>query len=70
MEIDYINGPKTYKIFGMSKYQMEIHKRLDIELNIIEYESLMYDLEKRYIPTISTNNTPMEYNTNTVHEIF
>ena len=25
----------------------------------------MYDLEKRYIPTISTNNTPMEYNTNT-----
>lgn len=65
MEIDYINGPKTYKIFGMSKYQMEIHKRLDIELNIIEYESLMYDLEKRYIPTISTNNTPMEYNTNT-----
>ena len=40
MEIDYINGPKTYKIFGMSKYQMEIHRRLDIELNIIEYESL------------------------------
>ncbi len=40
MEIDYINGPKTDKIFGMSKYQMEINKRLDIELNIIEYNSI------------------------------
>ena len=28
MQIDYINGPKTDKIFGMSKYQMEINKRL------------------------------------------
>jgi len=64
MEIDYINGPKTYKIFGMSKYQMEIHKRLDIKLNIIEYDSIMYNLEKRYIPTISTNETPMEYYNN------
>jgi len=48
MNIDYINGPKTEKIFGMSKYQMEIHKRLDVKLNIIEYESIMYNIEKRY----------------------
>ena len=48
MEIDYINGQKTDNIFGMSKYQMEIHKRLDIKLNIIEYDSIMTNLEKRY----------------------
>ena len=48
MEIDYINGPKTYKIFGMSKYQMEIHKRLDIKLNVIEYDSFITKFEKLY----------------------
>ncbi len=38
MEIDYINGMKTDEIFGMSKYQSEIHSRLDnIKLNRIEY---------------------------------
>ncbi|MDQ1276605.1 MAG: hypothetical protein QG610_2183, partial [Euryarchaeota archaeon] len=38
MEIDYINGMKTDEIFGMSKYQSEIHNRLDsIKLNRIEY---------------------------------
>jgi len=38
MEIDYINGLKTDEIFGMSKYQSEIHSRLDnIKLNRIEY---------------------------------
>ncbi|MEN4006860.1 MAG: glycosyltransferase family 1 protein [Methanobacteriaceae archaeon] len=42
MEIDYINGYKTDKIFGTSKYQNEIHKRLDINLNKIEYESLTH----------------------------
>ncbi len=56
MEIDYINGPKTDKIFGMSKYQMEIHKRLDIKLNIIEYDSIMGNLEKWYNPTQSTES--------------
>ncbi|WP_048190870.1 glycosyltransferase family 1 protein [Methanobacterium sp. SMA-27] len=55
MQIDYINGPKTEKIFGMSKYQMEIHKRLDVELNIIEYESIMHNLEKRYSPPLESN---------------
>ena len=48
MEIDYINGQKTDKIFGMSKYQMEIQKRLDIKFNIIEYNSMMANFEKRY----------------------
>lgn len=28
MEIDYINGAKTDEIFGMSKYQKEIHERI------------------------------------------
>lgn len=38
MEIDYINGLKTDEIFGMSKYQSEIHSRLDnVKLNRIEY---------------------------------
>jgi glycosyltransferase involved in cell wall biosynthesis len=38
MEIDYINGLKTDEIFAMSKYQSEIHSRLDnIKLNRIEY---------------------------------
>jgi len=48
MEIDYINGPKTDKIFGISKYQMEIIKRLDIDLNIIEFNSLMSLFEKKF----------------------
>lgn len=38
MEIDYINGAKTDEIFGMSKYQREIHERIkNIKLNPIEY---------------------------------
>jgi glycosyltransferase involved in cell wall biosynthesis len=38
MEIDYINGLKTDKIFAMSKYQNEIHAKLkNVELNRIEY---------------------------------
>jgi glycosyltransferase involved in cell wall biosynthesis len=54
MEIDYISGQKNDKIFGMSKYQMEIHKRLDIKLNVIEYDSMMTNLEKRYNSSQST----------------
>ncbi|UTB32992.1 MAG: hypothetical protein NKF70_01585 [Methanobacterium sp. ERen5] len=51
MKIDYINGPRTDKIFGMHKYQLEIQKRLDVVLNVIEYDSLMKNLEKRYKPS-------------------
>lgn len=41
MEIDYINGLKTDEIFGMSKYQNEIHSRLDnVKLNRIEYPDI------------------------------
>ena len=41
MEIDYINGLKTDEIFGMSKYQSEIHSRLDnVKLNRIEYPDI------------------------------
>ena len=48
MEIDYINGPKTDRIFGVSKYQMEIVKRLDINLNMIEYDSLTHFFGNKY----------------------
>lgn len=49
MEIDYINGPISKQIFGMSRYQKEIHEKLpDVELNIIEYESLTRKIEKIY----------------------
>lgn len=41
MEIDYINGLKTDEIFGMSKYQSEIHSRLNnVKLNRIEYPDI------------------------------
>ncbi len=41
--------PKTDKIFGMSKYQTEIHKRIkSIHFNVIEYESLTNVFEKKY----------------------
>jgi len=41
MEIDYINGLKTDEIFGMSKYQSEIHRRLNnVKLNRIEYPDI------------------------------
>jgi glycosyltransferase involved in cell wall biosynthesis len=60
MKIDYINGPKTDKIFGMYKYQMEIQKRLNVVLNVIEYQSLMQNLEKRFITSNPANST-VEY---------
>ena len=49
MEVDYINGPRTDKIFGISKYQREIFRRIEgVEWNIIEYDSLMQIIEKKY----------------------
>lgn len=38
MEIDYINGARTVELFGVAKYQREIHRRLKLKLNIIEYD--------------------------------
>lgn len=55
MEIDYIKGPKTDKIFGMSKYQMEIVKRLNVEMNVIEFDSLMTFFEKKYFYNSSSD---------------
>ncbi len=61
MEIDYIVGPKTDKIFGMSKYQNEIYKRLAcVKFNVIEYKSLTHATEikyKSFFPPKS-NNSP------------
>ncbi len=49
MEIDFIIGPKTDRIFGMSKYQNEIFKRITgVKFNIIEYNSLTYLFERKY----------------------
>ena len=46
MEIDYIKGPKRDKIFGMSRYQFEIYKRLNnVDFNFIEYNSLIQVLQ-------------------------
>ena len=48
MEIDYINGIKSSKIFGRSKYQMEIFGRInDAKLNIIEYQPIADILKKK-----------------------
>jgi glycosyltransferase involved in cell wall biosynthesis len=61
MEIDYISGPRSDKIFGMYKYQMEIQKRLNVILNIMEYDSIMQNLEKRYQPSqIKTDNNGLQ----------
>jgi len=49
MEIDYINGPKTDSIFGMSRYQAEIHNRMKgVDFNVIEYKSLTKAFELKY----------------------
>jgi glycosyltransferase involved in cell wall biosynthesis len=41
MEIDFINGRKTDEIFGISKYSLELQKRLvSITFNTIEYPIL------------------------------
>ena len=34
MEIDYISGPKTNKIFGMTKYQLGNYKKNRYETSI------------------------------------
>jgi glycosyltransferase involved in cell wall biosynthesis len=49
MEIDYISGPQTDRIFGMSKYQREIRMRLhNVDYNDIRYQSLMKIMEDTY----------------------
>lgn len=55
IKIDYINGPRTDKIFGMSKYQKEIVKRLDIiEWNVIEYNSMLEMVNSNYSKLFSS----------------
>ncbi|MGB9980625.1 glycosyltransferase family 4 protein [Methanobacterium sp.] len=65
MEIDYITGPKTDKIFGMAKYQNEIYKRITgVTFNTIEYNSLTHTTELKYKslfppkPDNSSNSPP------------
>lgn len=58
MEIDYITGPKTDKIFGMAKYQNEICKRItNLQFNIIDYNSLTVLFEKKYKSIFPHNNS-------------
>ena len=58
MEIDYITGPKTDKVFGMAKYQNEICKRItDLKFNIIDYNSLTVLFEKKYKSIFPQNNS-------------
>ena len=48
VEIDYINGAKITEIFGRSKYQQEIHNRLEsVKLNVIDYTPITSPLIKR-----------------------
>ncbi|MBI5680824.1 MAG: glycosyltransferase family 4 protein [Methanobacterium sp.] len=57
MEIDYIKGPKTSKIFGMSRYENEIHKRIkNVDFNVIEYKSLTHAFEKKYKSLVPPKN--------------
>ena len=37
MEIDYINGQSRVTLNGISRYQNEIHRRLNVKLNTIEF---------------------------------
>lgn len=64
MEIDYINGVKSSKIFGRSKYQMEIFNRItDVKLNIIEYKPVADILKERLnksAETYEATNTSAE----------
>lgn len=73
MEIDYITGSKTNKIFGMSKYQNEIYNRIkDVKFNTIEYDSLTHTIEVKYkalfspklneSPSLSSNKTTFKSN--------
>jgi len=58
MEIDYITGPKTDKIFGMAKYQNEICKRTtDVKFNLINYDSLTCLFERKYKSIFPHNNS-------------
>lgn len=59
MEIDYINGPRTDKVFGMSKYQMEIFKRIEgVEWNFIEYDSVTQIIERKYKNNLKIPSSP------------
>jgi glycosyltransferase involved in cell wall biosynthesis len=68
MEIDYISGPKTSKIFGMTKYQLEIIKRMDISFNIIQYNSLMKYFEKNYTKNLTPQTYPPTSNRKSISE--
>ena len=49
MEIDYITGPKTDKVFGMAKYQNEIYRRITgVTFNVIDYTSVTHTTELKY----------------------
>ncbi|WP_048187969.1 glycosyltransferase family 4 protein [Methanobacterium paludis] len=70
MEIDYINGPRTDKIFGVSKYQMEIFRRIEgVGWNIIEYDSLMQILEKKYNANSKSGSHSQTTGNRSIYEI-
>jgi glycosyltransferase involved in cell wall biosynthesis len=63
MEVDYINGNQNKKIYGMSRYEMEINKRIsDITFNRIEFIPYMASMENTYKnlsnPEIGNNISP------------
>jgi glycosyltransferase involved in cell wall biosynthesis len=61
MEIDYINGAKTDEIFGRSKYQLEINHRIQyVKLNLIEYESYMHSIQRKYSRIFNAKHSSKE----------
>ncbi len=69
MEIDYINGIRSTKMFGRSKYQREIVKRIsEAELNIIEYDptaTIIKKMLKMDDDLNSKDNTPISKGSST-----
>lgn len=61
MEVDYICGERSERLYGVARYEQEIHKRiLDVQFNRIDYQPLRTVLEKRYPQLFSSQETSPE----------
>jgi glycosyltransferase involved in cell wall biosynthesis len=61
MEVDYICGHRTDRLFGMAKYEQEINRRItDVQFNRIDYLPLRTVLENRYPQLFSSQETSPE----------
>jgi len=61
MEVDYICGERSDRLFGMAKYEQEINRRIeDVQFNRIDYQPLRTVLLKRYPHLFSSQETSPE----------